>query len=107
MFTTAKKKYIHIENMIYDIYTNSSMVLCALNMIMAELAGGKVDHKYPDDFKYFVPLVHILLIFFISATRPSLWSQTQLLPSLYMFEGRQSSVPCCIFSYTCRTSQSY
>lgn len=58
-----------------------------INMIMAELAGGKVDHKDPDDFKYFVPLVHIILILFISVTCSSPWSQTRLLPSLYMFEG--------------------
>lgn len=83
------------------------MVLCAFNTIMAELAGGKVDHEDPDDFKYFVPLVHINLVLIISVTCSSLWPQTRLLPSLYMFEGRQSSVPRCVFSYTCRTSQSY
>lgn len=32
--------------MIYNIYIKKSMVGCAFNM----------NHKYPDDFKYFVPL---------------------------------------------------
>lgn len=57
-------------------------------------------------FKMFVPLVHFLLIFVMAVSCLSLRSQTQLLPSLYMSEGRQSIVPWYIFSYTCRTSQS-
>lgn len=66
----------------------------------AESAGGKVDHQNPNDFKYYVPLVHISLVLLISATCSSLWSQTRPLPSLYVFEERQSTVPCCIFLAT-------
>lgn len=71
---------------------------------MVELTRGKVDHEDPNGFKYFVPFVHIILVPFISIHMLlSVVSDT----SLCMFEGRQSRVPCCIFSYTCRTSQSY